>query len=132
MARPKKDHSGGLLTETELEMMSVLWRLGSATAGEVMEALAAERDLAYTSVSTILRVLEQKGVVRSDKVGRGHVYAPLVSRQDYGSRTVGHLITKVFDGAAPSLVRCLVEKGDLSADDLAAIRKIIDGKARCK
>jgi predicted transcriptional regulator len=132
MARPKKNNDAGLLTDAELEMMSVLWRLGSGTVNEVLSALQPDRPLAYTSVSTILRVLEQKGVIESKKMGRGHTYIPTTSREEYGTRTVGHLIAKVFDGAAPPLVRCLVESGELSPADFAAIRKIIGGSLHKK
>ncbi|HEY0706619.1 MAG TPA: BlaI/MecI/CopY family transcriptional regulator, partial [Polyangia bacterium] len=59
------------LTEVELELMTILWQLGGGTVNEVMAALPEGRTLAYTSVSTILRILEQKGVLSAEKVGRG-------------------------------------------------------------
>jgi predicted transcriptional regulator len=128
MARPRKAGWSGLLTETELEMMSIVWRFGRATVSDVLAALPQGRELAYTSVSSMLRILEQKGALSAEKAGRGHVYLPAVSRDDYATRSVRHLVSKVFDGAAPSLVRCLVEQGSLSADDVASLRRILDGK----
>jgi predicted transcriptional regulator len=121
-----------LLTQAELEIMTELWRLGEATVHQVMEALPAGRRLAYTSVSTILRILEQKGVVgsRRDGTGRGHVYAPRVPKEDYEALSLRDLIGRVFDGAPVSLVRCLVENESLSAQELAAIRAMLDDRKR--
>src|SRR5687767_8274781 len=108
MARDKGAAAPRLLTATELEIMTVLWRLGESTAAGVQEALAPRRRLAYTSVSTMLRILEQKGVVASRKEGRGHVYVPRVAKQEYESVSVRHLVGSVFDGAPVALVQRLV------------------------
>ena len=80
MARPKST-PGKRLTEVELELMSILWRLQGGSVGDVMSALPRERALAYTSVSTILRILEGKGVLAARKEGRGHVYTPLLDKR---------------------------------------------------
>lgn len=87
-----------LLTETELELMTILWKLGEGSVSEVLEQLSQERDLAYTSVSTILRILEQKGILDTRKEGRGHIYTPLVTKSDYEIRTVKHVVDRVFNG----------------------------------
>src|SRR6185295_3796560 len=114
-----------LFTETELELMSLLWRLGEGTVNDVLEALPAQRKLAYTSVSTILRILEQKNFVASRKAGRGHVYVPRVAKEDYEETSARDLVERVFEGDASSLVRRLVEKEDLSREDLDEIRKTL-------
>jgi predicted transcriptional regulator len=122
------ENSSRPLTEVELEVMTALWRLGEASAGHVREALAERRALAYTSVSTMLRILEQKGVVASRKEGRGHLYRPLVTKQEYESRSVHHLVARVFDGEPRALVTRLLEVEDLSAEDLAGLRELLDRK----
>ncbi|HET6145994.1 MAG TPA: BlaI/MecI/CopY family transcriptional regulator [Polyangia bacterium] len=121
-----------LLTESELELMTILWRGAGATAGEVQAALPPERPLAYTSVSTILRILEQKGVVRSEKVGRGHRYLPAVAKGDYEAFALGQVVDKVFDGQPLSLVRRLVDTAGLTRKDLAALKALLDGRGRAK
>jgi predicted transcriptional regulator len=125
-ARPR------LLTQAELEIMSALWRLEQGTVHQVLENLPSGRRLAYTSVSTILRILEQKQAVgsRREGTGRGHVYFPRVAKEEYEARSLRDLIGRVFDGAPVSLVRCLVEKQDLSESDVAAIRALLEGKRR--
>jgi len=124
-ARPR------LLTQAELEIMSALWRLEQGTVHQVLESLPSGRRLAYTSVSTILRILEQKQVVgsRREGTGRGHVYFPRVPKEEYEAHSLRDLIGRVFDGAPVSLVRCLVENQDLSAHDVAAIRALLDAPA---
>src|SRR5262245_11037565 len=92
------------LTHVELALMTVLWRLGSGTVGDVMEELPRERRLAYTSVSTILRILEKKGVLESRKKGRGHVYLPRIGKAEYEAWSVRDLVARLFDGAPAALV----------------------------
>jgi predicted transcriptional regulator len=110
------------LTSTELEMMNVIWRLGPSTVAQVREALRPARELAYTSVSTILRILEQKGYLRSTAAGRGHVYSPAVAQEDYQALSLDLLVRDVFNGAPSLVVRQLVDSGALGEEDLARIR----------
>lgn len=118
----------GLLTETELEMMGALWRLGGGTVHEVMELLPADRKLAYTSVSTMLRILEQKEFVKAQRVGRGNRYVPRVAKKDYEFRSLNHLRERVFEGASTDLVRCLVESGQISAEERREIASLLSFK----
>lgn len=115
-----------LLTEVETELMTILWRLGGGTVNEVIAHLPPSRKLAYTSVSTMMRILEQKQVVESRKEGRGHVYVPLLAKEKYEATSLRHLVAKVFDGTPTSLVRRLLDDDDLSEEDLKAIRTLIN------
>jgi predicted transcriptional regulator len=128
MASPAnhKDGPEKMLTETELELMTILWKLGQGSVADVIANLSAGRDLAYTSVSTILRILEQKGVLTTRKEGRGHIYIPQISKSDYESKTVKHVIDRVFDGAPSALVRQLLDSVDLKDSDIQEIKKLID------
>lgn len=118
------------LTPTELEMMNVLWRIGPATVHQVMEELLPERKLAYTSVSTMVRILEQKGYVRSRKEGRGHLYEPTLPKEDYQVATLQHLVSNVFDGTPKLLVQRLVDSEQIDAEELDAIRRALKKKDR--
>lgn len=118
-----------LLTETELELMSILWKIGQGTVHEVLAGLSSERNLAYTSVSTILRILEQKKFIQSRKEGRGHIYLPLVDKQAYEGASLHNLVQKVFDGAPGSMVRRLLETHDLSQDELQSIRDLLGSRS---
>lgn len=116
------------LTATELEMMNVIWRIGPCSVLQVVEQLRPERELAYTSVSTIVRILEQKGYVISLKEGRGHLYEAAVSKEDYQRSTVQRMVTSVFDNTPALLVRRLLDTESLSSDDLAQIRALLRKK----
>lgn len=122
----KKQILPKLLTETELELMNILWKIGRGSVHEVMGGLSAGRDLAYTSVSTILRILEQKNVIRSLKEGRGHIYIPVVTKEEYEGTSLQHLVEKVFDGTPVSMVRRLLETNDLSKEELKSIRLLLE------
>jgi len=114
------------LTETELELMTILWKLEEGSVADVIEQLPKERDLAYTSVSTILRILEQKGVLKTRKEGRGHIYVPHLKKSEYEIKTVKHVVDRVFDGTPVALVRQLLDSVKLNDDDLKELKKLID------
>ncbi len=126
MKKKTKDLESKLLTETELELMTILWKLGEGSVNEVIEQLPTERDLAYTSVSTILRILEQKGIVKTRKEGRGHIYTPQVKKSDYEAKAVQHVVDRVFDGTPVALVRQLLDTGQLDETDLKELKKLIE------
>lgn len=115
-----------LLTEVELKLMKILWVLGEGTINDVLAALPPERKLAYTSVSTIIRILEQKNIVASEKHGRSHLYRPLLTKERYEEKSLGHLVNNVFDGAPASLVRSLLQTKGLKKSELSEIRQLLD------
>jgi predicted transcriptional regulator len=121
-----KETETKLLTETELELMTILWKIGEGSVADVIESLPQGRDLAYTSVSTILRILEQKNILKARKEGRGHIYIPLVKKTDYEAKTVRHVVDRVFNGTPVALVRQLLDSGQLNEKDLSELRQLID------
>ncbi len=121
-----------LLTEVELELMTILWRIEEGTVAEVIELLPAGRNLAYTSVSTILRILEQKNILGTRKAGRGHIYRPNILKSDYEAKTLNHIIQKVFDGTPAALVRQLVSSNQLNDQDFEEIVEEIEKQLRNK
>lgn len=114
-----------LLTEVELELMTILWRLGEGSVNDVLDQLPRDRKLAYTSVSTVLRILEQKKVLMSRKEGRTHVYVPRVKKADYEALSVRDLVDRVFDGTPVSLVKQLLDSGGLGRQDLEELKRMI-------
>jgi len=116
------------LTAVELEMMNVIWRIGPCSVAQVLEQLSAKRELAYTSVSTIVRILEQKGYVASQKAGRGHQYSAAIAKDDYQAMSVTHLVNNVFEGTPSLLVRRLLDSNALTEDELAQIKSLLRKK----
>jgi predicted transcriptional regulator len=118
-------------TDRELDVMSVLWDAGSATVAQVRDRLSD--DLAYTTVLTVLRTLEQKGYVGHTGEGRAHRYHPLVKRAAAGRSALRRLLDKVFDGSAELLLTQLVsEKKNLSDEELRRLRKLLTERLREK
>lgn len=122
MARKKST----ILTEAELKVMEVLWDKGTATVGEVAEAQGAGQKVAYNTVLTFLRILEQKGYVGHTKQGRAFVYYPRVDRRQARRNAVGLLLDRFFDGSPGILVSNLLEEERLDPDELARIRDLIE------
>ena len=115
-------------TDRELDVMSVLWDLDSATVAEVRERLSD--DLAYTTVLTVLRTLEQKGYVGHTGEGRAHRYRPLVKREAAGRSALRRLVDKVFDGSPEMLLTNLVSDKNLSDEELRRLRRLLQGRLR--
>lgn len=115
-----------MLTDVELELMTILWRLGEGSVNDVMEGLPGSRDLAYTSVSTILRILEQKGVLKARKEGRGHIYMPQLKKTDYEARAVRDVMDRVFEGTPVAMVRQLLGSVDIKSEELQELKALIE------
>jgi len=115
-------------TDRELDVMGELWTLGSATVAEVQERLPDT--LAYTTVLTILRTLEQKGYVGHEEEGRAHRYKPLVKREAAGARALRRMVDKLFQGSPELLLTQLVSERGLSAAELRRLRRLLDERLR--
>lgn len=118
------------LTDVEHEFMEILWRLGEGTVQDVLDNLPKKRDLAYTSVSTILRILEQKKVLSAKKSGRKHIYRPLLSKRVFAHHSVEKLVQQIFFGNSVELVSHLIDKKNVSLEDIKAIQKLLNEKKR--
>jgi BlaI family penicillinase repressor len=116
------------LTDRELDLMSILWRLGSGTVAEVRTELDDEPG--YTSVLKILQVLEAKGHVRHEPEGRAYRYFPTVAPEDAGRSALGRVVDKIFHGSAELTLARLVEERPISRDELERMRRILDELAR--
>lgn len=127
MARRHRDQHDTRLTDAELEIMDALWAAGQADVGELVERLADGR--AYTTVATLLKILEQKGFAVSGKDGRRLVYRPASERPRWERAAVGDLVRRVFMGDAAALVRSLLESGEVDPDELREIRRTLDASA---
>ena len=111
-------------TNRELDVMALLWDLESATVAEVRDRLGD--DLAYTTVLTILRTLEEKGHVGHTKEGKAYRYHPAVERERAGASAVNRLVGKLFRGSPELLLTHLVSDRDLSDEDLERMRQLLD------
>ena len=122
MARPKATE----LTERELEIMHVCWKRGESTAAEIRETLAkAGRDLAYTTVATLVRILNEKGFVEQTNEERPFRYKPIRSFDDVSGRLLGDLVKRVFRGSREHLLMRLTENRKLTPNERTLLEKIL-------
>ena len=115
------------LTEAELRLMDIVWDKGAVTVGEVAEALPGEPGLAYNTILTTLRILEQKGYVRHTKPreGRAFVYRAIVGRKQASRNALRNLVRGFFANSPELLVLNLLDDGDLSPRELRNIRNLL-------
>ncbi|KTC87625.1 MULTISPECIES: BlaI/MecI/CopY family transcriptional regulator [Legionella] len=114
-----------LLTEVELELMNIIWSLNKVTIKEIVSHLPKERPLAYTTVATVVKVLEQKGFLECQKSSFAHVFVPIVTKAEYEGTCIEHMVTNVFDGEPVALVQRLLMAKKLEQDDIQAIEEAL-------
>lgn len=122
MARKKSPN----LTDAELRLMDVLWEKGSATVSDVCDGLPKDPPLAYSTVLTTMRILENKGYVRHHKDGRAFVYQPVVGREQARESAVKHLVRRFFENSPELLMLNLIEGKKIDAAELKRLRKRIE------
>jgi len=121
---PRKSET---LTEAELRLMEVLWQKGSATVQQVLDALPAKPVLAYNSVLTTIRILENKGYVRHLKDGRAHVYTPIIERHEASRSEIRHLVGRFFKDSQELLVINILEDRGIDEAELKRLRRLLQG-----
>jgi predicted transcriptional regulator len=122
MPRPRSP----ALTDAEARVMSVLWRNGRATVADVVAALRKKRPVTYSTVQTILRILEGKGYVGHEKVARAFVYSPRVDARQARRRALRHLAARLFNGSPSLLVLNVLEDDRLEPEELSRLKKLIE------
>jgi BlaI family penicillinase repressor len=122
--RPKS----GALTGQELEIMKIVWPLGRATVRDIYDTLRDRRSIAYTTVQTMMNILEAKGHLRKEPGEKAHVYIPVRPQQAVVKSMVREFVDRVFDGSArPLLVHLVKEKG-LTDRERRALQKLLDAE----
>ncbi len=122
MQRKSLTHLG----ETEMEVLHHVWNLGEATVADVRERILDNRDVAYTTVMTVLKKLAEKGYLTYHKEGRSYVYEPAQQPDEVQHSLLRRLMEKVFHGSPSALVQTLVQREDLSDAERREILDIID------
>ncbi|UWQ14206.1 BlaI/MecI/CopY family transcriptional regulator [Aliiroseovarius sp. M344] len=126
MARRRSE----LLTDVELEFMIALWSIGSGSVRDIMSTLQGGTKRAYTSVATIMKILDDKGYVTSERQARSLVYVPAIQKDEYEGRSLKNLSDSLFGGTPTALVARLVDNEDLTDEMIREIKEIIDTRIR--
>lgn len=114
------------LTDAELRLMDVLWEKGEGSVSDVVEALPKSVPLAYSTVLTTLRILENKGYLTHRQEGRAYIYRPVVGRDQARQNAVSHLVRRFFDGSRDELMLRLLEDKGIDARELKRLRRLIE------
>ena len=114
------------LTDAESRVMSVVWQRGTATVGDVVASLSKVRPATYSTIQTILRILEAKGYVTHQKVARAFLYRPLVDERQARRRALRHLVGGLFNGSPSLLVLNVLEDEQIDAAELKKLKKLIE------
>jgi len=114
------------LGETEMEVLHHVWDMGEATVKQVRKRILKSREVAYTTIMTVMKNLSEKGYLKYRKEGVTYVYSPAQEPDSVRSNLVKELIKKVFKGSPKELVQTLVESEELNEKDLSEIKKMID------
>jgi predicted transcriptional regulator len=119
-------HPSPALTDAEARVMSVLWHRKTATVGDVVAAMKKKRPVTYSTVQTILRILENKEYVAHEKVARAFVYRPIVDEQQARRRALRHLVGRLFEGSPSLLVLNVLDDKEIDPSELARMKKLIE------
>jgi BlaI family transcriptional regulator, penicillinase repressor len=121
---PRAKSAGQHLTPLEIEIMNVLWETGPANVQAVQSRLAG-RELAYTTVQTMLNILHRKGKVKRELKDRAYIYRPVLTRRKAAAQAIGDVLDRFFAGSADSLVLNLLETRQLTPEKLARIQEMV-------
>lgn len=125
MSRPKRAPDRQL-TELELELMQEIWAHGKCTVRAVHDA--CPKKLAYTTVATVMKVLEQKGFLSIQKHDKAHVYEPTISREAYARGALKHVTERLYLGRAAPMVAQLLDESELTHAELKHLRELLKSK----
>jgi predicted transcriptional regulator len=114
------------LTDAEADVMAVLWRVRRASVGDVVAAIKKTRAVTYSTVQTILRILETKGYVTHDKVARAFVYEPVIDERQARRRALRHLVRRLFEGSPSLLVLNVLEDEEIDPAEREQLRRLIE------
>ena len=106
--------------------MAVLWRLNTASVGDVVDAMSRTRTVTYSTVQTMLRILETKGYVTHEKIARAFIYRPVVDERQARLRALRHLVSRLFEGSPSLLVMNVLEDEDIDPAERERLRKWIE------
>lgn len=115
-----------LLTPLELKVMNILWQLKQAFVKEIINEWPEEPKPKYNTVSTIVRILEEKGYAAHEAQGRSHRYHPLITKGKYQQKLVRNVLDNVFSGSLTGMVSSLINQEQVSSDELDALKKLIE------
>jgi len=120
------------LGDLQLRIMQVLWQRGEAPVADVHQSVAGERDLAYTTIATMLRKMEAKGLVRHRLEGRSFIYRAAVAEEAVSTGMADHLLERLFEGSLADMVHHLLSSREVSREELSKLEQLIAERKKAR
>jgi predicted transcriptional regulator len=124
----KRDLESIILTRQELQIMKVVWERGAASVKEVCDALSRRKATAYTTILTLMGILEEKGALTHTRIGRAYIYKAVLSRQQATRNQVHDVLTRFFDGSPEKMIETVIENEIRGAEQLGSVKNILDSR----
>ncbi len=124
----KKDINSIILTRQELQIMKVIWSLGTATVKDVCDSMSQTKAVAYTTILTLMGILEEKGALTHTRSGRAFLFRPVLSRRQATRNQMRDVIARFFDGNPERLMGDVLENEALDPDQLESVRILLDSR----
>jgi len=128
----KKDLDSIILTRQELQIMKVVWDKGAATVKEVCDAMSQRKVTAYTTILTLMGILEEKGALVHTRSGRAYVYKPLLSREQATRNQIHDILTRFFDGNPEKMIESVLETGLTDPEQLGSVKSLVESRRQEK
>jgi BlaI family transcriptional regulator, penicillinase repressor len=124
----KRDINSIILTRQELQIMKVIWGLGAATVKDVCDTMSQTKAVAYTTILTLMGILEEKGALTHTRAGRAFLFRPLLSRRQATRNQVRDVIARFFEGSPEKLLGDILENEVFDPDQLESVRSLLDSR----
>ncbi len=124
----KRDLDSIILTRQELQIMKVVWERGAATVKEVCEVISQRKTTAYTTILTLMGILEEKGALCHVRTGRAYLYKPLLSREQAVRNHIHDLVTRLFDGSPEKLIETVLQNEVRDGEQLGTVRSLVEAR----
>jgi BlaI family penicillinase repressor len=124
----KRDINSIILTRQELQIMKVIWKLGAATVKDVCDIMSQTKAIAYTTILTLMGILEEKGALAHTRSGRAFLFRPLLSRRQATRNQVRDVITRFFDGSPERMMEDILGNEVLNPDQVESVRSLLDSR----
>lgn len=122
----KRDLDSLILTRQELQIMKVVWEKGSATVREVCHIISQRKPTAYTTILTLMGILEEKGALSHIRSGRAYVYRPLLTRQQATHNQIHDLVQRFFEGSAERMIETVLESENVQPEALENVSRLLE------
>ena len=122
----KRDLESIILTRQELQIMKEVWKLGSATVNDVCKAISLRKPTAYTTILTLMGILEEKGALEHSRIGRAYLYKPLLSEHQATRNQINDILARFFDGSPQKLMEYIVENEIVRSEQTMSAPRLLD------